>query len=311
MRNSLFIIAAVLLPAFSSADTVGVVTLVEGEAGLIRDTGYFSLEEGVDVDDGDVIETTPGSRTQLEMIDGSLFELGPASKFYLSDYRLRKDKSIASAALSLVRGWLRFATGGIAADDSYQINTTTATIGIRGTEGIVEADDVGSNLLLEKGLIEFFEVDDTGTLGASRLVKAGEFAGREHGKRISHLSSAPAKFRERLPKQFKEKHRRLKGKLKREGVTPRKLRNAEYDDLRPFLTANPRARAKLTERFKSKFKEPKFRERLKKDFPEAKQKRPGKAEKKRSTKDRKESYGPAGKDSDSKREKSKKKGKKQ
>ena len=245
---------------------VGVVTDVEGESSLVRDTGVFALQPGVDVDEGDLVQTGAEARVQIEMDDGSLLEIGNASELYLTDYLLREDASVENAAVSLLKGWLRFVATKVSASSRYEFNTPVASIGIRGTEGIIEADEQTSSVLLEEGRIEVFEIDDAGEIGASEIVEAGQFVRRRKAKRI--IRENPEAFRASLPRYFKKRPQALKKLLKRRGVIPRKLREMGYDDIRGLLKSNPRIKKRLKKRFERKFHDPEFRRRLKQHLKE-------------------------------------------
>ena len=141
-----------------------------------------------------------------------------------------------------------------------------ASIGIRGTEGIIEADEQTSSVLLEEGRIEVFEIDDAGEIGASEIVEAGQFVRRRKAKRI--IRENPEAFRASLPRYFKKRPQALKKLLKRRGVIPRKLREMGYDDIRGLLKSNPRIKKRLKKRFERKFHDPEFRRRLKQHLKE-------------------------------------------
>ena len=257
-----------LLAAWSGGvfAAVGVVTDVEGESSLVRDTGVFALEPGVDVDEGDLVQTGAHGRVQIEMDDSSLLEVGNASDLYLTDYALREDSSVDNAAVSLVKGWLRFVAAKVSTSGRYEFNTPVASIGIRGTEGIIEADEETSSVLLEEGQIEVFELYETGETGASEVVEAGQFVRRQKAKRI--IRENPDVFRALLPRYFKKRPQALKKLLKRRGVTPRKLREVGYDDIRGLLKSNPRIKKRLKKRFERKLHDPEFRRRLKQHIKE-------------------------------------------
>ena len=232
---SLALLAAWSADVFAVA---GVVTDVEGESRLIRDTGVFALVPGVDVDEGDLVQTGAGAQVQIEMEDGSLLEAGTASELYLSDYVLRDDSSVENVAVSLVKGWLRFVAAKVSLGGRYEFNTPVVSIGIRGTEGIIEASADSSRVLLEEGRIEVFELDDSGEIGASEIVEAGQLVRRQRARRI--VRENPKAFRALLPRYFRQHPKRLKALLQRRGVTPKKLRELGYDDIKGLLKTNPR-----------------------------------------------------------------------
>ena len=87
---------------------------------------------------GDTIVTGAGGRAQIRFSDGSLISLQPRSEFRIDDYQF--DMAQQRGFFSLVRGALRTISGAVGKRDpaDYRMTTPTATIGIRGTEFLVE-----------------------------------------------------------------------------------------------------------------------------------------------------------------------------
>jgi hypothetical protein len=244
-----FCIIVALLEQSASAQVVGVVTVSDGDNHLIRGNGYYEVEPGIDVEEGDVFQTRDASTVQAEMSDGTILEVGPASEFYISEYQLRNDESVEVAAVSLVQGWLRFVAAKLRPSSRYEINTSVATIGIRGTEGVVSADEETSSLLLNEGEVEFAELNEAGELGVKGLVKPGEFVRRDRGRRFAKRLTAPAAFLGAMPGRFKARPKRFKSTLLRQGVKPKFVRSAGKKDIERLLRSNPRGGKKLNARF--------------------------------------------------------------
>ncbi len=233
-------IILMLLQQSTHAQVVGVVTVSDGESHLIRGSGYFEIEQGIDIEEGDVIQTKDASAVQAEMSDGSILEVGPASEFYISEYRLRDDGSVEAAAVSLLKGWLRFVAAKLRPSSRYEINTSVATIGIRGTEGVVSADADTSSLLLNEGEVEFAELNQAGELGIAGLVKPGEFIRRDRGKRFEKHQAASASFMGTMPGRFKSRPKKHKSTLLRRGVKPKFVREIGNKDVERIFRSNPR-----------------------------------------------------------------------
>ena len=87
---------------------------------------------------GDTIVTGVDGRAQIRFSDGSLVSLQPRSEFRIDDYQF--DMAQQRGFFSLVRGALRTISGAVGKRDpaDYRMTTPTATIGIRGTEFLVE-----------------------------------------------------------------------------------------------------------------------------------------------------------------------------
>jgi len=105
------------------------------------------LAKGSAIDTGEAINTAAGARAQIRFTDGGYVSLQPSSQFRVDDYRYEnKTDGEEKGFFSLLKGGLRAITGAIGHvhRDSYRVNTSVATIGIRGT---------GYNAVLGDGLL--------------------------------------------------------------------------------------------------------------------------------------------------------------
>ncbi len=106
--------------------------------------------KGLEVDTGDRIVTTDG-RAQIRFTDGAYVSLQPNTDFAIREYRYDgKTDGSERGVFGLVRGALRTVTGAIGRVNrsAYQIQTPTATIGIRGTGGLIQVLANGTTLVL-------------------------------------------------------------------------------------------------------------------------------------------------------------------
>jgi hypothetical protein len=95
---------------------------------------------------GDTVSTVRG-RAQIKFTDGGFASLQPNTDYRIDDYSYegREDGSERSF-FNLVKGSVRFVTGvvGRANRKNFRIKTKVATIGIRGSSGIVTSDERGT-----------------------------------------------------------------------------------------------------------------------------------------------------------------------
>jgi hypothetical protein len=108
------------------------------------------LARGAELDTGDTVRTALG-RAQLRFTDGAYVSLQPNSEFAIRDYRFDgKTDGGERGFFGLAKGAMRTISGliGRANRDRYQITTPTATIGIRGTGGVIQVRDDGSTLVV-------------------------------------------------------------------------------------------------------------------------------------------------------------------
>lgn len=105
--------------------------------------------KGLDLQSGDRIVTTDG-RAQIRFTDGAYVSVQPNSDFSIREYQFDgKTDGKEKGIFGLVRGALRTVTGAIGRVNrgTYQIQTPTATIGIRGTGGLIQVLPDGSTLV--------------------------------------------------------------------------------------------------------------------------------------------------------------------
>jgi hypothetical protein len=132
--SAAFPAATFAAPAGRVDFTVGNVT-VKGSNGQSR-----TLAKGAQIEQGDTISTNNG-RAQLRFTDGAYVSLQPESEFRIDQYRFDgKQDGNEKGFFSLVKGGLRTITGlvGRTNKGAYQVTTSVATIGIRGTEYTIQ-----------------------------------------------------------------------------------------------------------------------------------------------------------------------------
>ena len=228
--KTLWLMLLMLCLAGQAYAAVGVATQVNGGVTLTRDYKMFALEEGVEVNVHDVIRTGPDGGAQLDMNDGSSLSVGANSTMNLSDYTLREDKSVVSAMVELVTGWMHFAVAKLRKrGSSYRFKMQTAVLGVRGTEGILnvegEKSRLTSSLWLKSGVVDIARELRKGRLHGTRLtIKKGQFANRRAGRVLRMRLKPPAVFIKRLPQHMKLRLKRRVLKLKRRGIKPRLIR---------------------------------------------------------------------------------------
>jgi hypothetical protein len=88
---------------------------------------------------GDRILTGSIGQAQLRFRDGTKLVVGPNSSMIIDAFVFADDNTARQVSVNVVRGALRFMTGG-SPKDAYSITTPTATIGVRGTEFDVSVD---------------------------------------------------------------------------------------------------------------------------------------------------------------------------
>jgi hypothetical protein len=114
-----------------------------------RDGQARPLARGTELDSGDTVRTSDAGRAQIRFTDGSYVSLQPNTDFSISDYKF-EGKDDDRGFFGLVKGAMRTVTGAVGRvnRNSYRITTPTATVGIRGTGGVVQILPNGATLVI-------------------------------------------------------------------------------------------------------------------------------------------------------------------
>ncbi len=125
-------------PTTSIADTgIGSATAVANQVeGIVRGQPQ-TLSSGSAIYTDELVRTGQDGIAELGFVDSTRLSVGPTSEVRLDKFVYNPDKGAGSVVLQATRGSYRFVTG-VQDHQSYQIKTSYATLGVRGT--VVEFD---------------------------------------------------------------------------------------------------------------------------------------------------------------------------
>lgn len=131
----------ILSVAASHAETAGKVVYAYGNAQLVDGAGAGrDVRRGDEVAAGQTLVTREG-RMQVRFADGGFIAVQPNTQFKVDEYHYAGvEDGSEKSFFNLVKGGIRFITGAIGHTNTrnFQIKTTVATIGIRGSAGRAE-----------------------------------------------------------------------------------------------------------------------------------------------------------------------------
>jgi hypothetical protein len=124
----------------SGGQVIGHVTKLAGTATAVRNGVSIILNNGDNVEKGDVIQSGSNSTLGITFIDGTVFGLSSNARMVLNEMVYDPNGSNNSSLLSLVAGAITFVAGETAKHGDMKIDTPVATMGIRGTAVLCEID---------------------------------------------------------------------------------------------------------------------------------------------------------------------------
>jgi hypothetical protein len=140
-RAALLAAIAAAYPVIDYAAPAAQVDFAVGNVTAVGANGQSrALGKGAQIEQGDTVNTN-GGRAQLRFTDGAYVSLQPESQFRIDQYRYDgKQDGNEKGFFSLLKGGLRTITGlvGRTNKSNYQVTTSVATIGIRGTEYTIQ-----------------------------------------------------------------------------------------------------------------------------------------------------------------------------
>lgn len=123
------------------------ITYVKGDAkrAAAKTTAWKELKKGDRLREGDRLRTGAAARLEAKLKDGSLLRLGPNSEMALKTVKVDKKnraKKKVRAKLFVGRMWAAV-TDLFGSDSKFEVETTNAVAGVRGTRFALGRDDAG------------------------------------------------------------------------------------------------------------------------------------------------------------------------
>jgi hypothetical protein len=135
----------------SALANTGHVDFAIGNVTVTQNGRARALLKGAELGSGDKITSGADGRAQIRFSDGAYVAVQPNTEFEIKQYRFNGNTDGSESALfGLFKGALRTVTGlvGRVNRNKYQVTTPTATIGIRGTGGLIQIGNDGSTLVV-------------------------------------------------------------------------------------------------------------------------------------------------------------------
>lgn len=242
---------------------IGTLTILDGEAQMIRDAAAWRMPEGTRLAAGDIVQTAPTARlVRLELAAGPAIDLGPSTRVQFAP-QLRGDPARRTATLYLLEGWLKLTQADAARDDGVLIASQALDVTGVARDVVVAVRGDAVWAFAESGAVTLAPREGGKPL-APLMLKAGEFLERtEGGKARPEVFARPTgAFLQQVPRAFRDTLPRRAALFKADAPAPKRLAPIAYADVQPWLTAEPDLRRGFVTRWRGAARDAGFRRAL-------------------------------------------------
>ncbi len=143
-RTAMLVLVGLGAAAPLWAGDSGTAKVVRGDVRVERAGAQSVLRVGDSVREKDRIVVAPGGAAGITLRDDTRISVGPGSTLVINGFAFDAQTQEGNVDTSILRGSMRYITGliGRLRPQAVRVSTTTTTIGIRGTEFIVDVGDV-------------------------------------------------------------------------------------------------------------------------------------------------------------------------
>jgi hypothetical protein len=125
----------------AAAEPIGNVATLTGSATVTRNNASTPLQLRDDIFANDVVETAAKSKLGITFNDATTFNLSASAKITIDSYVYQDGGNENGALFDVAKGTVAFVAASVAKTGDMRISTPTATLGIRGTTGLIEVPE--------------------------------------------------------------------------------------------------------------------------------------------------------------------------
>lgn len=171
----------------AAVEPIGNVATVTGIATVIRDKNSYPLRVRDDIYLNDIFQTSSNSSLGITFDDATTFNLSASARITIDNYVYEDGGKQNSAIFDISKGTVAFVAAAVAKTGDMKITTPTATLGIRGTTGVVDVPEGAAANRARNVNIKLYP-DADGRVGHI------EVADRTSGTRLGALTQASSGF---------------------------------------------------------------------------------------------------------------------
>ena len=122
-------------------EPIGNVATLQGTASVTRNKATTPLKISDDIFKNDTLQTTANSTLGVTFNDATTFNLTGNARIVINNYVYDETSTKNAALFNVARGTVAFVASAVAKTGDMKISTPTATLGIRGTTGLIEVPE--------------------------------------------------------------------------------------------------------------------------------------------------------------------------
>ena len=248
LRFLLLTIGALAVSLPLSSQEIGTVTLLkDSPLHVIRGVSMLQGAEGMRLHAGDILETGPAptAQAQLEFTGGPIVEVGPSSQLFVSS------ATPASGEMVLLAGWIKGeTTAGV-----YRYSGPLGSASTKGGNVLLHATSDTADIFVERGTATVSGGSAPITSAPGKIFfsrKGNKPAAATERPSSEFIGAMPISFRDSLPP-------RLSAFAGKKPPAPKPDHDVTYADVEGWLTL-PASRRAFAARFRSRVKDPAFRQ---------------------------------------------------
>lgn len=242
-----------------AAQSPGLVTILEGDAQIVRGAVRLRAVEGVRLALGDIVETANGAFAQLELTDQTVLDLGGGARIMIGSTGARYKNERQLYALS---GWFKITNGRKDANArGFELRTPLVDIAVVSPVITLHIKPAEVALFAERGDLKLVE-RQAGAAPAPVNVKFGQYYRRPAGAKGTVGVAPPPGFVTEMPRPFRDSLPLRADKFKDREVNPRPAPDFAYADVEPWLKAESPFRRQFVDRWRVKARDGAFRSAL-------------------------------------------------
>jgi hypothetical protein len=262
MIRALCLVAVMALPSLAWAATAaGVLTIVDGDATVIREATKFPATEGLRLQSDDIVHLADDGRfVRIEFAGGAVLDLGPKTQVLV-----RADDAgpvvAAQPRIVALQGWLKLTAAKSAAAPTLTLGSPRLIVSDVTGVTLLRLGPNGSFAFAESGTVKLTERRDGRQQppralkeGQSFLQRAGEPAGVSERPAPELVQAMPRAFADTLPLRT--------ARFERVIVSPKPAGEIAYDDVRDWLHADASLSVDFVARWKALARQGAFRQAL-------------------------------------------------